>query len=198
MAGREQLVEQVAESGLEDLDLGLGHRHGRGPIILHGPHCLTFRRRPTCATGRRARVVVQIVRDRDARRSGFARASHDRSIAWDSGQKNGRCTRGASLRLPSGPQRERSRSREAVIASTAHPRHYRGANKHVGQSSARLVGRTLRSDTATVGSPVDDASTSEARAGDLWRSDARSAHPPTAAPQADGLFIARSCERRIS
>jgi hypothetical protein len=92
-------------------------------------------------------------------RSGFARLSHDRNIAWDSGQKNGRYAPGASLRLPSEPQRERSRSREAMIAWTADPRHYRCADKRVGQSSARPVGRTLCSGTATVGSPVDNAST---------------------------------------
>ena len=39
-----------------------------------------------------------------------------------------------------------------MISLTADPRHYRGADKHIGQSSARLVGRTLSSDAATVGS----------------------------------------------
>src|ERR1700676_5290076 len=61
VAGGEQLVEQVAEPGLEHLDLGLGHRHVLGPIILHGPPARIIGRRPAGAPGRRARVVVKIV-----------------------------------------------------------------------------------------------------------------------------------------
>ena len=37
VAGREQLVEQVAEPSLEHLDLGLGDGHVLGPVVGHGP-----------------------------------------------------------------------------------------------------------------------------------------------------------------
>jgi hypothetical protein len=58
--------------------------------------------------------------------------------------------------------------------------------------STRLVERTLCSETAAVRRACDNASTSEARAEDLRRSEARSARPPTATLQADGLFVIRS------
>src|SRR5262245_25537650 len=37
VAGRKQFVEQVAEPGLKDLDLGLGERHLLRPVFGHGP-----------------------------------------------------------------------------------------------------------------------------------------------------------------
>jgi hypothetical protein len=68
LAGRKQLVKQVAEPGLEQVDLGLGYLHLAGPIIRDGPGGRILRCRPTDATGRRARIVVEVVGQSDLRR----------------------------------------------------------------------------------------------------------------------------------
>jgi hypothetical protein len=92
------------------------HFHVRGPIIRHGPTARLVwrrpvrRRLPAGARRGRTRVVVQIDRhltgSGDVLRSGFARASHVRSVARDIRQKNGRCARRATLRPPRRSQRK--------------------------------------------------------------------------------------------
>jgi hypothetical protein len=82
------------------------------------------------------------------------------------------------------------------ISLTAGPRHVprrsncadkRPADRQRGWPSALFAAKRRQFD-----SPSANASTSEARAEDLQRSDARSARPPTTPLQADGLFVARS------
>src|ERR1700724_3252267 len=78
------------------------------------------------------------------------------------------------------------------ISLTAGPRHVprrsncadkRPADRQRGWSSALFAAKRRQFD-----SPSANASTSEALAEDLQRSDARSARPPTATLQADGLL----------
>src|SRR5665213_4079600 len=84
VAGREQLIEQVAEPGLEHVDLGLCYRHFVGPVIGNGPGRRMLRRRSANATNRRARIVIEVVRQLDLRRgilsSRFASEGHARDL----------------------------------------------------------------------------------------------------------------------
>jgi hypothetical protein len=57
VAGREQLIEEIAEPGLEHVDLRLGDRHLVGPVIGDVPGRRILPRRPAYATGRRARIA---------------------------------------------------------------------------------------------------------------------------------------------
>jgi hypothetical protein len=78
----------------------------------------------------------------------------------------------------------------SILDVTAAPKVARD-DRQRGWSSALFPARTQSLDTAST-----IPSTSDARAADLQERDAPGAIPPTGRPQADGLFVPRSPERR--
>src|SRR5260370_15986799 len=100
LALSKQLIEQVAEPGFKDGDLGFGHRHIFRPVIRHRAcHPIASRPSPTWTSGR-FRIVVEIVERRVARRMPwlrFLRESHGATVASLADSLNGRSPRHVTL-----------------------------------------------------------------------------------------------------
>lgn len=56
-ATRENLVEEIAETSFEHVDLDRGHRRGLGPVVGHDPRRRIAARKPPWRTSRRPRII---------------------------------------------------------------------------------------------------------------------------------------------